>query len=118
MESLDTFYLHQAEPQQSCLLALRELILDFDEQFTETRKYGMPCFLFGKKICCYLWTDKKTKEPYMLMAAGKQLAHPALETGKRAKMKILRIDPEADLPINIIDEILRESTKLIEKGAE
>ncbi|HRX98386.1 MAG TPA: DUF1801 domain-containing protein, partial [Bacteroidales bacterium] len=72
----------------------------------ETVKYGMPCFTYNKKMFCYLWTDKKTKEPYLLMVEGKQLDHPLLETGNRARMKILRVDPNKDIPVELIEEII------------
>ena len=60
----EDFYLNHEEPQKSCLLAMREILLGLSEQVEETVKYGMPCFLHQGKILCYLWVDKKTKEPY------------------------------------------------------
>lgn len=112
----DTFYLNQEEPNQSCLLAIRDLILDQDSQVSETRKYGMPCFCYQKKMFCYLWTDKKTQEPYLLMVEGKHLDHPLLEAGSRSRMKILRIDPNQDLPIDTISEILKSALDLYRNG--
>jgi hypothetical protein len=102
----DTFYLSKDEPTRSCLLALRSIILKHNEGLSETTKYGMPCFCFGKKICCYLWTDKKTAEPYILFVEGKRIEHPNLESGSRAKMKIFRVNPNEDLPIDSIKEVL------------
>jgi len=102
----DSFYLSKDEPNKSCLLALRSIILKHDEAFSETTKYGMPCFYYRKKICCYLWTDKKTTEPYILFAEGKRIEHQNLESGSRAKMKIFRINPNEDLPIERISEVL------------
>jgi hypothetical protein len=106
-EELHNYYLNKAEPNRSCLLALRSMILLQKEGITETRKYGMPCFCYQKKILCYLWTDKKTGEPYILMVDGKQLNHPLLEAGDRARMKILRVNPNEDLPAKTIEEILQ-----------
>lgn len=63
---LTSFYLEKSEPNKSCLLTLRDLILEQDERISETRKYGMPCFTYRKKMFCYLWTDKKSDEPYIL----------------------------------------------------
>lgn len=109
---LHDFYLKKNEPNKSCLLALRSIILDQDNQVTETQKYGMPCFCYQKKAFCYLWTDKKTNEPYILMVEGKSINHPALESGSRSRMKILRINPIQDLPINTIEEILQTALNL------
>lgn len=108
----DSFFLSHAEPNRSCLLALRSIILAQDGLVTETRKYGMPCFCYKKKMFCYLWTDKKTGEPYLLMVEGKHLVHPRLEQGKRSRMKIMRLDPKADLPLDAIIEILQSALDL------
>ncbi len=116
MEQTDNFYLNQEEPNKSCLLALRKIILEQDDAITETRKYGMPCFCYKKKMFCYLWTDKKTKEPYILFVEGKHLNHPELEIGKRSRMKIFRIDPNKDLPMNTIELLLDVALDLYRNG--
>lgn len=113
---LDSFYLRKEEPAKSCLLALRDIILNYDPNISETRKYGMPCFCYKKKMFCYLWTDKKTDEPYMLMVEGKHLNHPKLEIGKRSRMKIFRLDPNNDLPIATIKLILKQALDLYRNG--
>src|SRR3990167_7921685 len=104
IRELDQFYLQKEEPAQSCLLALRAMILKQDQQITETRKYGMPCFCYRKKMFCYLWTDKQTGEPYLLLVDGQRLSHPALEAGNRSRMKIFRVNPNNDLPLSTIED--------------
>ena len=116
IEEIDNFYLNKAEPQKSCLLALRSIILKQDTNITETLKYGMPCFCYRKKMFCYLWTDKKTGEPYILMVEGKMIVHPKLEAGERTRMKILRVNPHKDLPIKTIESILQKALDLYKKG--
>ncbi len=76
IEQLHDYYLNKEEPNKSCLFALRNIILNQDTNITETQKWGMPCFCYKKKIFCYLWIDKKTDEPYILMVEGKYLDHP------------------------------------------
>lgn len=112
----DNFYLDKEEPNKSCLLAMRDLVLGYDENITETRKYGMPCFCYKGKMFCYLWVDKKTSEPYYLMVEGKHLDHPQLEIGSRARMKILRIDANKDLPVATIDAIMKKALDLYRNG--
>lgn len=94
------------------MLALREILLRFDSQISETKKYGMPCYLYQGKAFCYLWTDKKSGNPYLLLVEGRHIDHPALEQGTRARMKILPIDPQADIAIHTIEEILSMAKKL------
>ena len=109
LSDLENYYLKKEEPQKSCLLALRSIILEMDEQITEGWKYRMPFFFFKGKRFCYLWTDKVTKEPYIGIVEGRKIEHPALEQGNRSRMKILRVDAKEDLQIWIIEEILRQA---------
>jgi hypothetical protein len=115
-QEIHSFYLNKEEPSKSCLLALRDIILEQDEHVTETQKYGMPCFCYKKKMFCYLWTDKKTHEPYILFVEGKHLKYPSLEVGSRSRMKILRVNPENDLPLAQIRLLLKEALNLYRTG--
>lgn len=111
-DELYNFYFEKEEPQKSCLLTLRDIILKQDKEVTETVKYGMPCFCYKKKMFCYLWTDSKTNEPYILFVEGKWLDSPELETGSRARMKILRVNPTEDLPLPLIQSLLNKALDL------
>jgi hypothetical protein len=116
VEQLHNYYLNKEEPNKSCLLALRSIILDQDTNVTETQKWGMPCFCYKKKMFCYLWTDKKTDEPYILMVEGKYLDYSELEEGERSRMKIFRVNPNKDLPIKTIENILQKALNLYKNG--
>jgi len=108
----EKFYLNHPEPNKSCFLAMRDIIMSFDSEITETTKYGMPCFCYRGKMFCYLWQEKKTNEPYFLLVEGNKLTHPALESGDRKRMKIFRVNPEKDIEISVIHEILNEARSL------
>ncbi|MDQ1769943.1 DUF1801 domain-containing protein [Labilibaculum euxinus] len=112
----NNYYLNKKEPNKSCLLALRKIILTQDDNITETTKWGMPCFCYKKRMFCYLWTDKKTDEPYILMVEGKHLTHPELEEGSRSRMKIFRVNPNEDLPVNFIELLLNDALDLYRNG--
>ena len=116
MVAEDNFYINKHEPQRSCLMAMRAIVLGYDSHISETTKYGMPCFCFKGKMFCYLWMDKKSAEPYFLMVEGKYLKHPKLETGSRTRMKIFRVDPNKDLPIGDIDLIMNQALDVYRKG--
>lgn len=116
MQEIQHFYLNQKEPNKSCLLALRHIILQQDTDVSETIKYGMPCFCYRKKAFCYLWTDKRTTFPYLLMVEGKHLDQLQLEAGQRLRMKTLPIDPQEDLPIDTIESILTAALNLYRNG--
>ena len=112
MAELDSFYFEKREPQKSCLLALRDIVLDQSPRLKECLKYGMPCFCLNKKAVCYLWTDKKTKEPYLLFVAGNRMNHEALEAGNRARMKIFRVSAYHDIPMETIRVLMKEALAL------
>lgn len=114
-ERLSNYYLNKPAPIRSCLLALRNIILEQDADITETQKWGMPCFCYKKKMFCYLWTDKRTDEPYILMVEGNHLDHPDLVQGNRSRMKILTINPNNDLPIISIENILQTALDFYRK---
>ena len=106
LRAIDHWYDQHEEPNRSCLLALRSWILDFNPRIAECWKYRMPMFCVNAKMFCYLWTDKKTKQPYLGIVEGKHIKHPLLIQGDRARMKILPIDPEEDLPVKAMKEVL------------
>ena len=116
VEQLHNYYLNKEEPNKSCLLALRNIILNQDINVTETQKWGVPCFCFKKKMFCFLMIDKKIDEPYILMVEGKYLNHPKLEKGERSRMKIFRVNPNKDLSIKTIESLLQKALELYRNG--
>lgn len=88
---------------------MQSILLDFNEEISETIKYGMPCFCYKGKAFCYLWMDKKTSFPYFLLVEGNKMKHPQLESGDRKRMKVFNVNPNEDLPLETIQEILKEA---------
>jgi len=116
MKSIEEFFDIQPEPQKSCFLALRSIILKFNEQVSETMKYGMPCFVLDSKPWLYLWKDKKSHEPYILFVDGILLKTPLLQSGNRAKMKHFQLNSNEEIPVSIIYELLNEAWAVRAKG--
>ena len=112
---LEEAYLKYPEPIQGCLLGVRELLLQLDPRLDESLKWGMPFFTYQKKVCCYLWVDKKKKWPYIGWMDGRDMQHPALVKGERKRIQILWLDPNADLPQEDIAEVLIMAMKLLEQ---
>ncbi len=115
-EELTNFYLTQKEPNKSCLLALREMILSQDANITPAWKYGMPFFCYNGKMFCYLWVHKKKLQPYIGFVEGKHLHHPDLLMEKRSRMKTILFDPNADLPIDTITGLVNQAIELYQNG--
>ena len=109
LNQIEAFYEKQNEATRECLLYLRQEILKLDPKLNEQWKYGAPFFCYENKMFCYFWIDKKLMQPYVSVAEGRRLDHPMLEQGDRKRMKIIRINPDEDLPISEIRLILNEA---------
>ena len=112
LRPIDNYFLQKEEPIKSCMQFLRGHILQYDKNITEAWKYGMPFYCYGKKMCCYLWVHKKYLQPYIGFVEGASLHHTDLLQEKRARMKILLIDPNKNIPIKKIDAILKDMVEL------
>lgn len=106
MNELEQLYLKHDEPNRSCLLALRDIILEIDAGLSESKKYGMPFFSYKGKMFCYFWFDKKTNLPYIGIMKGSLIDHFMLEKGNRSLVKIFRVNPNEDIPIKELREVL------------
>ncbi|WP_254560435.1 DUF1801 domain-containing protein [Dyadobacter diqingensis] len=116
MKETDNYYLQKEEPVKSCLSALRKIILDRNPEITEAWKYRMPFFCYKGKMFCYLWIDKKTNFPYLGIVEGKKIDHPGLVQDDRSRMKIMTFNPNEDLPLETILDILDSVLLLYTSG--
>lgn len=111
LRPVDQWFLSHPEPVQSCLIQLRQLIINHAPEVEERLSYGMPFYYFGKKRLVYLWFHKKLQLPYIGFVDGRLLNSPYLMREKRSRMAIMLIDPEK--------EILQENiAELIDKALE
>lgn len=108
LRPIDQWYLNQDEPARSCLQFMRQHILQKSDSITEVWKYRMPFFCINGKMACYLWMHKKFQQPYLGIVEGNLIKHPDLLQEKRARMKILLLDPGKDLPVAKIDKLLKQ----------
>lgn len=111
LRPIDNYFLQKEEPVKSCLQFLREHILQLDGNITEAWKYGMPFYCYKGKMFCYLWVHKKFLHPYIGIVEGKKISHPDLLQEKRARMKILLLDPDKNIPVKKIDAILKQALR-------
>lgn len=116
MRPIDMYFLEKEEPARGCLLYLRNHVTGFDAGISEEWKYRMPMYCYKGKMLCYLWTNKKTGEPYIGIVDGNKIDRPELLMEKRNKMKILPVDPNAEIPIKLINSILSEAIGLRQNG--
>ena len=111
LSAINEYFEQKPEPIKSCMLALRYYILNYNNQIAEAWKYRMPFFCINGKMFVYLWTNKESGLPYVGIVEGKKIDHPLLIQEKRSRMKILPIDPEQDLPISDLDNVLNQAIR-------
>lgn len=116
MKQLDDFYLKQEEPIKEIFLALKEIILKQDQDITHVLKYGMPFFCYKGKMFCYLWIHKKYKKPYIGIVEGKHFDEPYLIQEDRSRMKIMLFNPDEDLPLEQIENIIQKALNIYKSG--
>ena len=115
MREIDDFFLYKDEPVKSCLQFLRNFILNFDTAITEAWKYNMPFYFYKGQRFCYIWIHKKTGWPFIGFTDGKRLEHPLLTFEDRSRIKIMLINPEADIPVNDISTIIKMALTICDK---
>lgn len=111
---LDNYFLSKPEPVKSYLQALRSLILQFHPGISESWKYGMPFYIYRKKMFCYLWVHRRYQQPYIGIVEGRKIHHKKLIAEKRSRMKIMLFDPQKNIPVKELKMILRETLDLIQ----
>lgn len=109
MNPIQEYFYRIEEPDRSTLLFLRKNILESDtENITETLSFGLPFFKYKKKMLCYFYFSKKYRQHYVSFYHGDRLDHPELLQERRKKFKILLIDMEKDLPVELILKLIHE----------
>jgi hypothetical protein len=116
INDLDNFYLQKPEPNKSCLLALRDIILNYDKNITAEWKYKLPFFYYKGKMFCYLWVHKKFNQPYIGFINGNKINHPKLIIENRKQIKIMLFNPNEDLLLKTIKTILKQGIDLYKTG--
>ena len=116
LSDLNQYYESQTPEILDCLNALRHIILNSNQAITEAWKYKMPFFCYNGKMLCYLWIHKKTQQPYIGFVDGKLLNHELLMQEKRSRMKVLLVDLNSDIPIDLIKALITNAIVLKSKN--
>ncbi len=111
LRPIDLFFLEKEEPLKSCLSFIRSYILK-NEQLTEEWKYALPFYYLNNKMFCYLWINKKLKQPYIGFVDGSLINHPDLLQENRARMKIFLINPDEDVDVKELDNLFKLAFKV------
>lgn len=106
LNKIELYFHDLEEPDRGCLLALREVVLNFHPDISESWKWNMPFYDYKGKYLCYFGSAKKGKLPYLAFTQGKHFEHSLLRFEGRKQIKSIEIDPNQDLSIGLIHELL------------
>jgi hypothetical protein len=112
--TLESYYLSKTEPYQSCLLALKDIILRANPDICHERKFQIPFFTYKNKKLGYLWLNQK--KLMLGFCLDKSLQEAVAGVKPKDKYESFRIDPNADLPVEIIMEKLTYYLGRIDRG--
>ena len=75
---------------------------------------NMACHFIVTKAACFdiCGYIKNINSPYIGIVEGKNIDHPILIQEKRARMKILLIDPQKNIPVATIYSVLKAAMTL------
>ena len=114
--SPESYYLSKPEPYQSCLLALKDVILRANPGICHERKFQIPFFTYRGKKLGYLWLNRK--KLMLGFCLDKTLQELTAGITPKDKYESMQIDPNADLPVDIILQKLRYYIALIAKRVD
>lgn len=100
--ALETYYLKQPEPMQSCILAMKGIILSISPYITHERKFQIPFFLYKGKKLAYLWVTKKRLQVGFIEDKCLQMPIPGVRL--KDKYQSIQLNPDENIPIDIILE--------------
>ena len=103
--ALESYYLSKSEPYQSCLLALKDIVLRANPHIVHERKFQIPFFTYKGKKLGYLWLNQK--KLMLGFCLDKSLQEVTAGIKPKDQYESIRIDPNADLPVDLIMEKLQ-----------
>ena len=110
--TLEYYYLSKPEPYQSCLLALRDIILRENSNVCHVRKFQIPFFTYKGKKLGYLWLNGKK----LMIGFCLDKTLQSLTEGIKHKdqYESMQIDPNTDFPVDAILHKLKYYIALID----
>ena len=113
MMTLESYYLSKPEPYQSCLLALRDIILNANPAICHERKFQIPFFTYKDRKLGYLWLNGKKLMVGFCLDKRLQEVTPGVKP--RDIYESMRIDPNLDIPIDVIITRFAHYVDIIDK---
>lgn len=109
---LENYYLKQSGPVRECLYALKQIIMSISDQITHERKFQTPFFSYKGLKLGFLWMNRK--KLILGIITDKRSFVSTAGTGLKDKLEMIQIDPDADLPKEMIVAKFQEIIRMYE----
>ncbi|AYL99076.1 DUF1801 domain-containing protein [Mucilaginibacter celer] len=113
-DTTHSYYISKPEPYQSCMLALRDLILRTNPEICHERKFQIPFFTYKGKKLGYIWLNRK--KLMLGFCTDRSLLTVPEGVKPKDQYESILIDPNADLPVALITKKLQYCIETINKG--
>lgn len=110
----DNFFLTLPDPEQSCLLFIRQFILDQNTGISEKWHYNTPFYHYKGKWMCYLSYRPKDRVIYIGFVHGYKLKHKLLLSEGRKQIKVFYLNAYNDVDIKSLREVFKLALNFIE----
>ena len=111
--TLAYYYLSKPEPYQSCLLALKDIILNASPAICHERKFQIPFFTYEGRKLGYLWLNRK--KLMLGFCLDKSLQEETPGDKLKDKYESIEINPNEDIPVDYILQKLAYYIAFIDK---
>jgi len=111
---LEDYYLKHPEPVRGCLFALKQIIMSVSDQVRHERKYQVPFFSYKGKKLGFIWMNRK--KLILGFITDKSVLLPVEGVRLKDQLETIQIDPNADLPKEMIVTKIKELIRLYEKN--
>lgn len=110
LNPLENYFLQYQDPLQGCMLYLRDWLKE--NGLEEVYKFSTAFYQYKGKMFCYMSVRAKDQKLYVGFVKGYKMKHPSLKKEGRKQIKVIYINPEADLPMKELKQIISEAKKL------
>ncbi len=109
MNLLDEYFLNLPPAHQSTMLVVREFLLAEPYRLVEKYKWRTPVYHHGDRYVCYVYHEKKKRRSYLAFVNAQAFEHELLRAEGREMMRFIILDPDADVPLEAIAEVLAQA---------
>lgn len=111
MNLLDEYFLNLPPANQSTMLVVRDFLLAAPYHLVEKYKWRTPVYHHADRYVCYLYHEKKKHRSYLAFVNAQTFEHELLRAEGRKMMRFIVLNPEEDVPLEAIREVLAQAVR-------